>query len=58
MQSESVQSGLRHDHAKAFSYQNVVDDICDLNWRGLTEKDLINVAWAYYHFSIQFREKS
>ena len=56
MQSESVQSGLRHDPAKGFSYQNVIDDICDFNWRGLTEEDLINVAWAYYHFSIQFRD--
>jgi hypothetical protein len=51
-----MQSGLRHDAAKGFSYQNVIDDICDFNWRGLTEDDLINVAWAYYHFSIQFRE--
>ena len=56
MQSEIVQSGLQHDAAKEFSYQNVIDDICDFNWRGLTEDGLINVAWAYYHFSIQFRE--
>ena len=57
MQSESVQqSGLRHDPAKESSYQNVINDICDFNWRGLTEDGLLNVAWAYYHFSVQFRE--
>ena len=34
----------------------MIDDICDFNWKGLAQEDLINVAWAYYHFSIQFRE--
>ena len=33
-----------------------VADICNLNWPGLTAESLINVAWAYYYFSIQFRE--
>ena len=56
MQSESVQSGLPRDAVKGFAYQEVIDDICDLNWSGLTQEDLINVAWAYYHFSVQFRE--
>ena len=34
----------------------VVDDICNLNWRGLSSDELIDVAWTYYYFSVQFRE--
>jgi hypothetical protein len=34
----------------------VVKEICNLNWRCLSLDDLIDVAWAYYYFSIQFRE--
>ena len=56
MQSESVQSGLPRDAVNEFVYQEVIDDICDFNWNGLTQEDLIDVAWAYYHFSVQFRE--
>ena len=56
MQSESVQSVLPRDAVNGFAYQEVIDDICDLNWSGLAQDDLINVAWAYYHFSVQFRE--
>ena len=32
------------------------EDICRLNWRGLNGHELIDVAWAYYYFSVQFRE--
>ena len=56
MQSQSVQSALPRDAVKGFAYQEVIDDICNLNWSGLDQEDLINVAWAYYHFSVQFRE--
>ena len=35
---------------------DVVEEICSLNWRGLSLDDLIDVAWSYYYFSIQFRE--
>jgi hypothetical protein len=38
------------------SYQDVVDDICELNWSGLSRDDLIAVTWGYYYFSVQFRE--
>ena len=38
------------------SYEQVINEICNLNWATLSEKDLIRVAWAYYHFSVQFRE--
>lgn len=37
-------------------FQDVIDDICALNWGNLVEDDLVNVAWVYYYFSIQFRE--
>jgi hypothetical protein len=39
-----------------FAYEHVIDEICQLNWAALNEEDLIRVAWAYYHFSVQFRE--
>jgi len=39
-----------------FSYEGVVDDICALNWVDIAPACLINVAWAYYYFSVQFRE--
>ena len=38
------------------TYQRVIDEICNLNWADLNEEDIIRVAWAYYHFSVQFRE--
>ena len=38
------------------AYDAVVEDICRLNWSGLDQSDVSAVAWAYYFFSIQFRE--
>jgi len=38
------------------AYQQVIDDICNLNWRDLKEEEVIHTAWAYYFFSVQFRE--
>ena len=40
----------------SFAYNKVIDKICALNWEGLTRNDLMGVAWAYYYFSVQFRE--
>ena len=37
-------------------YTLSVDRICALNWSELTESESIDLAWAYYYFSIQFRE--
>ncbi len=37
-------------------YGNTIDEICGLNWTGLDSGGLIKVAWAYYYFSVQFRE--
>lgn len=42
--------------ALAFRYERVINDICALDWISLTEDDLVDAAWAYYYFSIQFRE--
>ena len=39
-----------------FEYQKVVDEICRLKWQALSSEDMTSVAWAYYFFSIQFRE--
>nr|WP_321983115.1 hypothetical protein [uncultured Lichenicoccus sp.] len=39
-----------------YRYQAVIDEICDLDWRGLDNDGMTSVAWAYYYFSIQFRE--
>jgi hypothetical protein len=37
-------------------YPEVISDICDLNWSVIDAAELTRVAWAYYHFSVQFRE--
>jgi hypothetical protein len=37
-------------------YEEVVDEICNLKWSTLSGGELMRVAWAYYHFSVQFRE--
>jgi hypothetical protein len=36
--------------------EGAVNRICNLNWSRITQEELINVAWVYYYFSIQFRE--
>lgn len=40
----------------AYRFQKVIDEISNLNWDGLRREQCINVAWAYYYFSVQFRE--
>jgi hypothetical protein len=37
-------------------YERVIDEICLLNWAGLSGDATAAVARAYYYFSIQFRE--
>jgi hypothetical protein len=49
------QETFRDDDSR-FAYQRLIQEICGLNWQGLTRHDLINIAWVYYYFSIQFRE--
>jgi hypothetical protein len=40
----------------SFAYEQVINQIRNLSWTTLNEEDLIRVAWAYYYFSVQFRE--
>ena len=39
-----------------FKYSQAIDRICGLNWAGLSADECVDLAWAYYYFSIQFRE--
>jgi hypothetical protein len=55
MSSAKASVGVRIE-SPGLAYERAIDEICDLNWAGLSEEDLISVAWAYYHFSVQFRE--
>lgn len=41
---------------KTNSYAAEIADICNLNWTDLAQDELVSVAWAYYYFSVQFRE--
>jgi hypothetical protein len=42
--------------AQDFEYRRVIAEICDLSWGKLTEDETLDLAWAYYFFSVQFRE--
>jgi hypothetical protein len=55
MSEEILQSDLPRQTLK-FAYEKIVDDICNLNWTGLTQEELVAIAWVYYYFSVQFRE--
>ncbi len=46
----------RERTAHQLAFKEVIDDICNLNWEHLSSAGLVNVAWAYYYFSTQFRE--
>jgi hypothetical protein len=37
-------------------FEEIIDDIRQMNWTMLSQDELTAVAWAYYFFSIQFRE--
>ena len=45
-----MQTKPEHDH------QPVVDAVAGLPWQLLSRDELIAAMWAYYYFSIQFRE--
>jgi hypothetical protein len=47
---------LARDSSQISRNDIVIDEICSLNWRNLSADDMTAVAWAYYYFSIQFRE--
>ncbi len=52
----STTQTLAPSESVLFAYQQIINEICNLNWTVLNEQDLIRVAWGYYHFSVQFRE--
>ena len=39
-----------------FAYEETIAEICQLNWPSLSQDESIAAAWAYYFFSVQFRE--
>lgn len=39
-----------------YRFKEVIDEICDMGWHELDLEQLTAAAWAYYYFSIQFRE--
>jgi hypothetical protein len=56
MSSLEVATAHSHDVLDRSAYKKLIQDICNLSWTKLPDEDLISVAWAYYYFSIQFRE--
>ena len=38
------------------NFKSAIDEIGQLAWPDLSEESCVDVAWAYYFFSIQFRE--
>jgi hypothetical protein len=47
--------GISHSEAE-FRFKQVIGEICDLGWSGLDEAGVIDAAWSYYFFSVQFQE--
>jgi hypothetical protein len=47
---------MQLQEAHCCEFEDVIAEICDLNWSALSEAQLRTVAWSYYFFSIQFRE--
>ncbi len=39
-----------------YSFTRTIEDICQLPWNALSEQECVDAAWAYYYFSVQFRE--
>ncbi len=39
-----------------FAYEQSIAEICALDWSDLDEEAMVGAAWAYYFFSVQFRE--
>jgi hypothetical protein len=56
MSIEQKQSDFAHKDLIRLSYQKVIGDICELKWSHLDREGLVDVAWVYYYFSVQFRE--
>lgn len=44
------------DPSEAFAFPAVIDEICRMRWETLAAGEVMQIAKAYYYFSIQFRE--
>src|ERR1700678_2464552 len=49
-------TSLSFNDQPADTYQDVIDAICAMAWERLNNDEVLQVAKAYYYFSIQFRE--
>jgi hypothetical protein len=49
-------SPATNEGVPGYALDRTVDAICELKWSRLTRDELTDVAWVYYHFSVQFRE--
>jgi hypothetical protein len=47
---------FKAETAKDFAFPAVIDEICRMRWEMLDAGEVMQVAKAYYYFSIQFRE--
>ncbi|HJU18775.1 MAG TPA: hypothetical protein VJ770_20170 [Stellaceae bacterium] len=45
-----------HEKLNGSAYEKIVDHICNMPWSMITNRELLQIAHAYYYFSIQFRE--
>lgn len=52
--NDAPMAPIRLDQIGVETHQDVVNEICSLNWRSLSADELTDVAWAYYFFSKQF----
>jgi hypothetical protein len=56
-QSSSVSGVQRSDFGLvSLCPQEIIDRICGFQWESLSEDEVLRIAYAYYYFSIQFRE--
>ena len=56
MTSSTAHRAIAPDAKFHCRYETVVSDICAWPWARLSRDELTGAAWAYYYFSIQFRE--
>ena len=54
--SDTGTDAMRPRHR--FAFTDVIDQICGLRWERLDPTEVMQVAKAYYYFSVQFRKTS
>lgn len=53
---ESDLADISVEAGRSFKFKAVIDEICGMRWHALDTAEIMQVAKAYYYFSIQFRE--